>query len=90
MKQVNATFASDINVASRIKTQVAAWLNEKNNTFSSILEESFTNRQVLMAANFCFAFTFTTIFAVLSIPLLLAGAAWLLASVASMKKGGIR
>lgn len=90
MKTTSTTLAADMNVVSKIKTQVAAWLSEKNATFSSILEESFTNRQVLMAANFCFAFTFTTIFAVFSIPLLLGGAAWLLASVASMKKGGIR
>lgn len=55
MKQTVSIPATDINVVSK-SSVLTMWLNRENQLFSSVLEESVSNRQVCLMAHASLAF----------------------------------
>ena len=56
MKQTVSIPATDINVVSK-SSVLTMWLNRENQLFSSVLEESVSNRQVCLMAHASLAFS---------------------------------
>ena len=56
MKQTASIPATDINVVSK-SSVLTMWLNRENQLFSSVLEESVSNRQVCLMAHASLAFS---------------------------------
>ena len=66
------------------------WLNSDNSLFSSVLESTVTNRQVLLIGHACLAFSALVCAASVSATAALVMLLWLVWSLDLCKKGGIR
>ena len=66
------------------------WLNSNNSLFSAIVESAVSNRQVLLMAHACLAFSTLLCAASLSPMATLLCLAWFVWSLAICKKGGLR
>ena len=81
--------ARETNFVSKVKSSVASWVNRKNNTFSSIIEEPVTNRQVLLISNFIMAMIVTMMVAASGVIATIVCLLWLFASFVGLKRGGM-
>lgn len=74
----------------QVKTSpLSMWLSSENHFFSSVLEKTVLNRQVLHLAHCVTAFCFMAIAANFSLVATILGFLWFIASIASAKKGGM-
>ena len=87
MKQTASIPATDINVVSK-SSVLTMWLNRENQLFSSVLEESVSNRQVCLMASLAFSALVCAGF-VSAVPALLC-LAWFVVSLHLCKKGGLK
>ena len=89
MKQTASIPATDINVVSK-SSVLTMWLNRENQLFSSVLEESVSNRQVCLMAHASLAFSALVCAGFVSaVPALLC-LAWFVVSLHLAWKGGLR
>ena len=89
MKQTVSIPATDINVVSK-SSVLTMWLNRENQLFSSVLEESVSNRQVCLMAHASLAFSALVCAGFVSaVPALLC-LAWFVVSLHVCKKGGLK
>jgi hypothetical protein len=89
MKQTVSIPATDINVVSK-SSVLTMWLNRENQLFSSVLEDSVSNRQVCLMAHASLAFSALVCAAFVSaVPALLC-LAWFVVSLHLAWKGGLR
>ena len=66
------------------------WLNSDNSLFSSVLESTVSNRQVLLIGHACLAFSALVCAASVSATVALVMLLWLVWSLDLCKKGGIK
>lgn len=89
MKQTVSISAADINVVSK-SSAVTIWLNRENLFFSSVLEESVSNRQVCLLGHSSFAFSaLVCAFFVSAVPALVC-LSWFIISFCLCVKGGLK
>lgn len=89
MKQTVSIPATDINVVSK-SSVLTMWLNRENQLFSSVLEDSVSNRQVCLMAHASLAFSALVCAGFVSaVPALLC-LAWFVVSLHLAWKGGMR
>lgn len=89
MKQTVSIPATDINVMSK-SSVLNMWLNRENQLFSSVLEDSVSNRQVCLMTHASLAFSVLVCAAFVSaVPALLC-LAWFVVSLHLCKKGGLK
>lgn len=89
MKQTVSIPATDINVVSK-SSVLTMWLNRENQLFSSVLEDSVSNRQVCLMTHASLAFSALVCAGFVSaVPALLC-LAWFVVSLHLCKKGGLR
>lgn len=69
---------------------LGVWLNSDNSLFSAIVESTVSNRQVLLMAHACLAFSTLLCAASLSPMATLLCLAWFVWSLSLCKKGGLR
>ena len=69
---------------------LGVWLNSDNSLFSAIVESAVSNRQVLLMAHACLAFSTLLCAASLSPMATLLCLAWFVWSLSLCKKGGLR
>lgn len=69
---------------------ISAWMNRKNPLFSSLLEESVSNRQFLLLGHASFAFSALVCAAFVSPVPALVCLAWFIVSLRLCKKGGLK
>lgn len=66
------------------------WLNSDNSLFSSVLESTVSNRQVLLIGHACLAFSALVCACTLSPMVAVLMLLWFVVSLSLCKKGGIR
>ena len=66
------------------------WLNSDNSLFSSVLESTVSNRQVLLIGHACLAFSALVCAVSLSAMVAILMLLWFVVSLSLCKKGGIR
>ena len=69
---------------------LGVWLNSDNSLFSALVESAVSNRQVLLMAHACLAFSTLLCAASLSPMATLLCLAWFVWSLSLCKKGGLR
>ena len=69
---------------------ITSWLNSDNSLFSSVLESTVSNRQVLLIGHACLAFSALVCAASLSAMAAVLMLLWFVVSLSLCKKGGIR
>ena len=69
---------------------LSVWLNSDNSLFSAIVESAVSNRQVLLMAHACLAFSTLLCAASLSPMTTLLCLAWFVWSLSLCKKGGLQ
>ena len=69
---------------------ITSWLNSDNSLFSSVLESTVSNRQVLLIGHACRAFSALVCAASLSAMAAVLMLLWFVVSLSLCKKGGIR
>lgn len=89
MKQTVSILATDMNVVSK-SSAIAIWLNRENLFFSSIHEESMSNRQVCLIGHASFAFSALVSAAFVSAVPVLFCLVWFIVSLYLCKKGGLK
>ena len=69
---------------------ITVWLNSDNSLFSAIVESAVSNRQVLLMAHACLAFSALVCASSLSAMAAVLMLLWFVVSLSLCKKGGIR
>lgn len=69
---------------------IVVWLNSDNSLFSSVLENTVSNRQVLLIGHACLAFSALVCAASLSPMAAVVMLLWFVVSLHLCKKGGLR
>ncbi len=69
---------------------ITSWLNSDNSLFSSVLESTVSNRQVLLMGHACLAFSALVCACALSPMAAVLMLLWFVVSLSLCKKGGIR
>ena len=71
-------------------TAIVVWLNSDNSLFSSILESTVSNRQVVLIGHACIAFSALVCAVSLSPMAAIVMLLWFVVSLSLCKKGGIK
>ena len=79
-----------LQLQSAAMTAIVVWLNSDNSLFSSILESTVSNRQVLLIGHACLAFSVLVCAASVSAMVALVMLLWLVWSLDLCKKGGLK
>ena len=79
-----------LQLQSAAMTAIVVWLNSDNSLFSAIVESAVSNRQVLLMAHACLAFSTLLCAASLSPMATLLCLAWFVWSLSLCVKGGLR
>lgn len=73
-----------------LKNRLSMWLKTENQLFSSIVEESVSNKQVLFLSHSCLVFILMLVAASFSVFVTGLCLLWWVATLVSCKKGGIK
>lgn len=79
-----------LQLQSAAMTAIVVWLNSDNSLFSSVLESTVSNRQVLLIGHACLAFSALVCAVSLSAMVAILMLLWFVVSLSLCKKGGIR
>ena len=79
-----------LQLQSAAMTAIVVWLNSDNSLFSSVLESTVSNRQVLLIGHACLAFSALVCAASLSSMAALVMLLWFAWSLSLCQKGGLK
>ena len=86
-----SVFAPELNVVSKMKTSLSSWLSSRNETLSSIVGETVTQRTALHLGNLSLSLTaLATVGGLSSLSLCCCGLWLVAAALPVIKEGGLR